>query len=1067
VRIGFAVRSPPPAPGQPMNDRRVNHIRLVIVDENQDEAELVLKALRAAGKSVEHVLANDQAQLRASLTGFEPDVVLGDFGLASVDGPALLGVVRELRAGVPIIFLSGTFNEKHVTIALHSGAVDYLLKSSIGRLPEVVERAMEGAAERKRLEQSLQASEASVHRQVTRLESLCRIANDPSRPGADQIHAILGESATALRPTLAFHGLLFKVVKTDLVILAVEPQSAEDDGAAPDYVLGRHIPIEAAAIGEHPQTQCWDERTPEAAMPSLATAFGWHSLIASHFAVGAQCYTLAFGSASPVLFTTDDSTFVEVIASALANQLRLEALDGSLRASERRTRAHAERLEALWRIANNPELRGEKLWRAMLRESAQAIRPGQVFEGVFSRIEDANVILEAVEVSDSAEQGKALTEALGASTPLSETVLAKVLAAGGTFAWDDLQTSAIDTRGTRLRGWRSLIATTFSAGGTTYNLTFAAPEPTREPFGQFDFAYIQILSSFFARHIQERWHFDRLAYQQSHDVLTGLPTRSQFRSLARSASATQERFAMILVDINGFREINATYGSMIGDALLVEVGNKLERCASEDEFVGRVAGDVFGIYVKDPGSARFVRDRAQHFAQAFSQAFSTGDREGRSSVALTASLGIAIAPQDGRTLDEISSRADAALFAAKLRGPGSLVVFAAGMEGDPLRRAVLRSEVIAAIAGNQFQLHFQPHVDVRNGDVVGCEALIRWQHPTRGLLFPDAFIPFAEENGIITGIDEWVMRNACAAAGELSARRPGFRVYFNLSGRQAGDPNVVRALCLQARSGTGLGNIGVEITETDAMRDVEATRRVCRALKRLGVKIAIDDFGVAYSSLASLKRLPVDVVKIDRSFITGSVHDERNASIAETIMTIAERFGFTTVAEGVEDQADLEWLRGTPCGIAQGFYYGRPQPLAAFEAWLDERRFRYLGSLAAEELDALPFGAIVIDPDGTIRSYNRYEAGLSHLAAARLIGKNFFRDVAPCTQVAAFEGRLHDFATTDDRVSASFNYFFPFAHGDVDVDVRFVKLADRPQILIVIERFSEPETPAKLPAPNA
>jgi len=258
-----------------------------------------------------------------------------------------------------------------------------------------------------------------------------------------------------------------------------------------------------------------------------------------------------------------------------------------------------------------------------------------------------------------------------------------------------------------------------------------------------------------------------------------------------------------------------------------------------------------------------------------------------------------------------------------------------------------------------------------------------------------------------------------------------------------------------------LESIGVEITETDAMRDVEATRRVCRALHRLGVKIAIDDFGVAYSSLASLKRLPVDIVKIDRIFVTGSSHDERNASIAETIMTIAERFGFATVAEGVEDQADLDWVRHTPCLVAQGFFYGRPQPLAAFEAWLDERRFRSLGTLGPEELDALPFGAIAIDPDGTIRSYNQYEAGLSHLDAVRLIGKNFFRDVAPCTQVAAFEGRLHDFAAAEDRVSASFRYFFPFAHGDVDVDVRFVKLADSPRILIVVERFSEPGAPAK------
>jgi EAL domain-containing protein (putative c-di-GMP-specific phosphodiesterase class I) len=296
-----------------------------------------------------------------------------------------------------------------------------------------------------------------------------------------------------------------------------------------------------------------------------------------------------------------------------------------------------------------------------------------------------------------------------------------------------------------------------------------------------------------------------------------------------------------------------------------------------------------------------------------------------------------MAPYDGRSLDDILSHADAALFAAKERGPSSVVAYVSGMEGDPQRRATLRNDLTAAIGNDEFVLYFQPHVVLRDGAVSGCEALIRWRHPTRGLLLPGQFIPFAEQTGIITGIDDWVMKGAFAAAETLGSLRPDFRLYFNLSGRQAGSANVVRAFVKAARAGVPLRNIGVEITESDAMRDVEATRRVCRALRRLGVHVAIDDFGTGYSSLSSLKRLPVDIIKIDRSFISGLGIDPADETISETIMVIAERFGFTTLAEGVERQAEIDWLSERSCSLLQGFAVSRPLPLADFQSWLVAR----------------------------------------------------------------------------------------------------------------------------------
>ena len=554
------------------------------------------------------------------------------------------------------------------------------------------------------------------------------------------------------------------------------------------------------------------------------------------------------------------------------------------------------------------------------------------------RIQGSDMILEAVAGSPDHLLGEARMR-LGSARPLEGTTIGKVLAGGTrTQSWDDIQSSDFATAPTWDNGTRSLIVTTFAAGGTNWVLSFGSARTTSTAMGPQDHAYIEVLASFFANHVQQRWQFDRLAFQQTHDVLTGLLNRSQFRSQARIASSTSTCYAIIIVDVNAFREINESYGSVIGDALLVEVASALRQRSTGEEIIGRIAGDIFAIYVPNPISREFVRGRALEFAEAFARSFSTGDREGTPFIARTASLGVAVAPEDGSKIDAILAHADAALFTAKARGHGSMVFYEAGMEGDAQRDATLRNELTAAIVGDQFTLYYQPHVEISTGTVSGCEALIRWNHPTRGLLLPGHFIPFAEQIGFIARIDAWVMQHAFAAANELSALQPGFRLFFNLSGRQAGNPRLIRAFADAARGGVSLANIGVEITESDAMRDVEATRRVCRALRRLNVRIAIDDFGTGYSSLSSLKLLPVDIVKIDRSFIAGVLSDKHDATITETIISIAEHFGFESLAEGAERPEEIEWLRQHDCGYVQGYAISHPLPLEDFKTWLNERK---------------------------------------------------------------------------------------------------------------------------------
>jgi diguanylate cyclase (GGDEF)-like protein len=782
----------------------------------------------------------------------------------------------------------------------------------------------------------LPSIEALARREAKRLEALWRIVNTPNLHGEELVHAMLREAAVAMRPGQLYSGLLGHIEGSEFVVDAF----GGDDALGVAMPAGKRVPLTDSLFTrdlDAGRTQSWNDCQLVPDLPARTRKFGVRSLIATHFVASGTVHVLSLGTSEPpseTPFGPQDYAYIELLGSFFARHIESEFMQTALGDAELQARRHAERLAALWQIANNPTLRGEDLIYAMLRQAAAAIRPGQHFRGMLWRLQGSDLVVEGLSHGEGQGPEKLATH-IGAVIPLERTIIGDVIAeGGGTRFWDDINASAVESKHAKSHATRALIIMTFRAGATTWGLSFASTEAATLPLGPQDRVFFDVLASFFANHVQQRWQFERIQYQQSHDVLTGLLNRSQFRSAVRSEARTSSRYAVILIDVDAFREINESYGHMIGDAVLVEIGNALRLRASEDEFVGRVGDDVFGVYIGNPASKEFVLGRALSFAEIFTRGFSTGDREGKEFISRTAGLGVAVAPNDGTTIDTILVHADAALIRAKARGHGSLIFYEAGMEGDAHRRTALRNELAEAVAGDQFELYYQPHVEITTGKVTGCEALIRWNHPVRGLLLPQHFIPFAEQSGIIGSIDSWVMQHACAAADELGDLLPDFRLYFNLSGRQAGDPGVIRALTAAARRGVSLKHLGVEITETDAMRDIEATRVVCRALRRLNVRIAIDDFGTGYSSLSSLKRLPVDILKIDRSFTTGVLTDPHDETIADTIISIAARFGFESLAEGVETPGEIDWLRQRPCRYMQGFALCHPLPLAEFKAWV-------------------------------------------------------------------------------------------------------------------------------------
>jgi diguanylate cyclase (GGDEF)-like protein len=619
--------------------------------------------------------------------------------------------------------------------------------------------------------------------------------------------------------------------------------------------------------------------------------------------------------------------------------LHVDQLESSLRDQQRRASAQAERLIALWRIANNADFSEGELLQTILVEGSKALRTGQPYSASLSKLIGDAIVVEAVARHPDVMNSTRDLAALGTQLPLSDTVQSIALSAMATRAWNDVEAS-IGSRlaaHQRAAGMRSVICTPFQANHTTFFLTFWSQQVADPSFDVEDYTYIELLARFFATHLEKMWQNDRIRYQISHDSLTGLRNRTQFRVDARARYERRSRGAVAIIAIDGFRAINESFGHIVGDGLLVDVGAALEDRAGSDDVVARLAGDTFGVFLPNVDSEHEARAKAGEFMGAFRMAFTSGDSGSRELIPLSATIGVAYSDDATANIDELMSHADTAVFVGKRRGPGTIELFEAGMESEASARTRLTGEIAAALELDQFELHLQPHVDLFSGRVTGAEALIRWQHPTRGLLGPGEFIPFAERNGLIGAISSWVINSTITISERFSHVASEFRIFLNLSALDLADMSVVERFKFAAAAGTDLSRIGVEITETAAMHDVGVTGQIVRMLRSLDVAVAIDDFGTGYSSLSLLKRLPVDIIKIDHSFMAEILTNPHDAAIAETIVAIGTRFGSATLGEGVETPEQMAWLREHGCRFAQGYYISRPIPLAAFEQWLADR----------------------------------------------------------------------------------------------------------------------------------
>ena len=433
--------------------------------------------------------------------------------------------------------------------------------------------------------------------------------------------------------------------------------------------------------------------------------------------------------------------------------------------------------------------------------------------------------------------------------------------------------------------------------------------------------------------ITERRRAERQIERLAHyDELTGLPNRASFHEkleheLARTRRG--EQVAVLYIDIDEFKSVNDTLGHPVGDELLSIVAARLRSCVKVTDIVARLGGDEFAIVqtgVEQPGDVMELVKRIYDAIRVPHECLGH-------QVTTDASIGIAIAPNDGADLDELLKNADLAMYGAKNDGRRTYRFFEPGMDARVKARRSLESDIRKAIAEEAFELHYQPVVNLRSNAIVGCEALLRWNHPIRGPISPAEFIPVAEETGLIREIGDWVLVNACA---EAASWPPGMKLAVNVSPVQfRSDAFSLKVANALASSGLSANNLELEITEAVLIRDDEAALVMLQDLRAMGVRIALDDFGTGYSSLSYLKRFPFDKIKIDRCFVS-DIEVDGSAAIVQAVVNIAAARNMTTTAEGVETEQQKEMLHSLGCTEMQGYLYSRPRPAAEIRTLLHE-----------------------------------------------------------------------------------------------------------------------------------
>lgn len=428
---------------------------------------------------------------------------------------------------------------------------------------------------------------------------------------------------------------------------------------------------------------------------------------------------------------------------------------------------------------------------------------------------------------------------------------------------------------------------------------------------------------------------EKLTHFAMHDALTGLANRrllhDRIEHALSKAARDQNQVGVVLLDLDHFKNVNDRHGHELGDGLIRAVAGRLQRAVRAGDTVARLGGDEFVVLLPEVASETEMLTAVERVLVAVDGVYPLD----RHDLYVSASIGVAVYPRDGQDAASLLKNADTAMYRAKEGGRDRFQFFQAAMNERLVARMELEASLRGALERQELVLHFQPRVAGDNLRCVGAEALVRWQHPQWGLVSPARFIPVAEETGLIVAIGAWVLQTAANHLALWQSRYPQLQVSVNLSAREFRDPGLLERL-RNATATVSTGRLEVEVTESFVMQNTELTQDLLGQIRALGLGVALDDFGTGFSSLAYLKTFPLDVLKIDQSFVRSLEKDPKDRAIVKTIVDLAQNLGLRTVAEGVETCAQATVLRELGVDELQGYLYAKPMPVEAFEAWLGQ-----------------------------------------------------------------------------------------------------------------------------------
>ena len=859
-----------------------NRIRVLLAEDSRTDAELNLRELKRAGLAVEHRIVDTEQEFARELGEFAPHVIISDFSMPHFDGMAALALARDLRPEIPFIFVSGTIGEEYAIRALKDGATDYVMKTNLVRLPAAVERALDEARDRR----ARRKAERKLAETRERLQSIYDSLPD----------------------------VLWSVELPSQRIAYISPAATAIYGHAPSAFL-ENQDLWSNAI--HPEDR-----------PAVIEA--WKRLL------DGSTFDAEYRIVRP------DGTVCWVhdrgrqIRDAAGTPIRIDRLarDISDAVRQRERLARLGRIRDLLGAANAAFMRIRER-RALFEEFCRiaVVRGGFVLARVVE-LDDAGKLSVAATTEPEAGAVAAVVDEYNRDPRHARSLLAHALRSGQPAVSNDMQSDerVSERKALTKSGNYSLVILPVRV---EEKVVACAILRAREPdfFDQEELAPLSemVANLEFALELQAKQ--EKLNYLALYDPLTELPNRTLFQDRLTQALDAARRgtsmLALIVFDIERFKAINDTFGQHAGDEVLRTFARRLQGAVGDINRVARLGGNMFAVMypaIQDASDAARILDESA--AEVVGKPVQLEGRE----IKISAKAGIALFPDDGADADALFRNAEASLKRAKVTGERFLF-YAPHINARVAEQVELENRLRRAVEQREIFLHFQPKVEMESSRIVGLEALMRWRGPDKLLMSPARFVPVLEETGMILEAGRIALEIAAGAYREWKAQGLNVpRIAVNVSVLQLRQ----RSFVDDVRGAIGGPDNGVdlEITESLLMQDIEESIRKLRALREAGMNIALDDFGTGHSSLAYLSRLPIDTVKIDRSFIHVMTENADATSIVSTIISLAQALRLKVVAEGVETEEQAQLLRLLRCDQMQGYLFSPPQPKEKIEALL-------------------------------------------------------------------------------------------------------------------------------------